>query len=189
MVGFACQWAPDALLTRNSVFLDTAFSHLSASHSTSKVEQSRKDSIQNENTYKKRHTDTTSNGPFTWSITPDEVPTDILAFAHELGSSLTGGDQATSKLFTPIGASLLNDLTKRYPNGTMWTFGETGLLTPTEWSPPAQPSGRRPSASGSKARRQQRESEAEALRLYFPHTRQLMFAPLFDAALERSTAG
>jgi hypothetical protein len=189
MVSFACQWALDALLTRNSVFLDTASSHLSASPSNLNVELNGKDSIQNENTYSKRVTDTTSNGPFTWSTAPDGVPTEILAFAHELGSSLTGDDPATSKHFTPIDASLLHDLTKRYPNGTMWTFGEAGLLTPTESPPLAQPSGRRPSVSGTKARRQQRESEAEALRLYFPHTRQLIFAPLFDAALERSTAG
>lgn len=138
---------------------------------------------------RERPTETVGSGAVTWSTTSTRVPAEVLAFAHETASSISGDSPAIGKEFTPIDAGLLQDLTKRYPNGTLWTFGEAGLITPTESFPPAQLSGRRPSASGVRTWRQQRESDAEALRQYFPRARQLVFAPLFDAALERSTAG
>jgi signal transduction histidine kinase len=136
-----------------------------------------------------RAKETSSGDTVTWSSPTSDAPAEILAFAYEHSSSFNGDSPSTDKCFTPIDASLLNDLTKRYPNGTIWTFGEYGLLTPTDSTPSMQPFARRPSASGIKARKQRRESEAEALRHYFPFVRQLVFAPLFDAALERSTAG
>ena len=118
-----------------------------------------------------------------------QVPAEILAFAHETGSSLGGDGIDACTNFTPPDGGLLSDLTQRYPNGTIWTFGQAGLITPTDSFHSAQPSGRRPSVLGSKAWRQQRESEAETLQHHFPNAHQLIFAPLFDAALERSTAG
>jgi hypothetical protein len=134
-------------------------------------------------------TKTTGSGAVTCSATSIQLPAEVLAFAHKTGSSINGDSPAAISDFTPIDAGLLQDLTKRYPNGTMWTFGKAGLITPPEKCPPAQISGRRPSGSGARAWRQQRESDAEALRQYFPTAFQLVFAPLFDAALERSTAG
>ena len=113
----------------------------------------------------------------------------MLAFAGEKGSSLGGGSLDDCTNITPVDAGLLKDLTNRYPNGTIWTFGQAGLITPTESIPSTQLFDRRLSVSGVQRWKQQRESEAEVLRDHFPHARQLIFAPLFDAALERSTAG
>ena len=123
----------------------------------------------------------------TWSTASNEAQSEILAFACENGSSLHGEEDPAKRPFIPIDASLLNELNKRYPGGTMWTFGEAGLITPTESLLPSL--GRRYSSTGIKTWKQQRESEAAALRHYFPYVCQLIFAPLFDAALERSTTG
>ena len=133
--------------------------------------------------------ETANNGAATRSTANDGVSAEVLAFAAESGSSLGSDSPASGNGFKPIDAGLLNGLTKRYPNGTMWTFGEAGLITPPENIRPAQLSGRRASSSGVKAWKRQRESDAASLRPYFPHARQLIFAPLFDAALERLTAG
>lgn len=134
-------------------------------------------------------TKTAGNGAVTCSATSSRLPAEVLAFAHKTGSSISGDSPAALNDFTPVDAGLLQVLTKRYPNGTLWTFSKAGLITPPEKFLPAQVAGRRPSSSASRAWRQQRESDAEALRQYFPTAFQLVFAPLFDAALERSTAG
>jgi hypothetical protein len=174
-----------------SVFLDAAPSHLIGSPRYSKRGPDDADLAPNElvKTQGESFPEVTSNGAATWSTTSNGVPADILAFAHETDSSLSGDSQIAERSFTPVNARLLDALTKRYPSGTMWTFGENGLITPTEKSPSRLGSGRRASTSGVKAWKQQRESESESLRLHFPHARQLIFVPLFDAALERSTAG
>lgn len=173
------------------MFLDSAPTRLSELSRNWKTGLNRSDSAQDAtvHSHDERATENASMTATTWSTASNGAPADILAFACENGSSLTGDGQVTGKHFTPVDASLLNNLTKRYPNGTMWTFGEAGLLTPTELSSPTPIFGKRSSGSGVKLRKQQREAEAEALRHYFPHARQLLFAPLFDAALERSTAG
>ena len=137
----------------------------------------------------KRSTEYAGDDYITWNTPSNKVPAEILALAHETGSTLRGDGSDVCTIFTPPDAGLLRGLTKRYPNGTMWTFGQAGLITPTESFPSEHHWTRRLSTSGAKAWRQQREIEAETLRQYFPTARQLIFAPLFDAAMERSTAG
>ncbi len=172
------------------MFLDAASSQVTDSAGDSNKENERTDLI-SENGHARggRMAGTPTNGATLRSATSHGTSAEVLAFAAASASSLGGDSPASGTDFKPIDAGLLNALTKRYPNGTMWTFGEAGLITPAENIRPAQLSGRRTSSSNVKAWRRQREADAASLRPYFPYARQLIFVPMFDAALERLTAG
>jgi hypothetical protein len=180
-------WVCWSFANNYSVFLDAASSHVTDFTGKSGKAVNRRDLTSDPR--REGATKTAGSGAVTCSATSNRHPAEVLAFAHRSGSSINGDSAAALNDFTPIDANLLQVLTKRYPNGTLWTYGKAGLITTPGKCLPAQVAGRRPSSSGSRAWRQQRESDAEALRQYFPTAFQLVFAPLFDAALERSTAG
>ena len=113
---------------------------------------------------------------------------EILGFAIENISSLVAGTDKTELGFTPLDEEFLLELAKRYPSGTLWSFQENGSLFPIEESPSTNTNER----TTTKRRllvRNRRQSEAHLLRQYFPNVRQVLFVPLFDSTLGRSTAG
>lgn len=175
---------------KHSIFLGTALSYINEPSANPNKELNSRYSTPGGSGHAddKRTTETPIKRTMTWNTASSEVPAEILAYAYENDSSLHGEGASANKSFTPIDTNFLNELNKRYPSGTMWTFGEAGLITPTESLPPPSLN-RRYSSSGIKTWKQQRESEAEVLRHHFPYVSQLIFAPLFDAALERSTTG
>lgn len=175
----------------HSVFLNAASTHLSkyARALNSKLTVKGETASEAAESIRKHSTDPAGKDFVTWNSHSAKVPAEVLAFADERGSSLEGGSLQSCTNIIPVDADFLDELTKRYPNGTIWTFGQTGLITPTGSTTSSQLFGRRLSVPGLKAWKQQRESEAEALRHHFPRACQLIFAPLFDAAMERSTSG
>lgn len=180
----------NAFTNKPSVFLDAASSQGTDSAGDSNRGHERIDLISKAVPARgERIGEAANNGAVTRTTTSRGVSAEVLAFAADSGSSLGGDSPASGTGFEPIGAGLLNGLTKRYPNGTMWTFGEAGLITLPGNIRPVQLSGRRTSSSNVKAWKRQRESDAASLRPCFPCARQLIFVPLFDAALERLTAG
>lgn len=112
----------------------------------------------------------------------------MLGYAIDSRSSL-GRDSRDKDLgFTPLDEEFLLDLASTYPQGTLWSFEESGILFPVEDEPPLASFNhkRRRNRSSTRSRR---EAEAHLLREHFPGVRQLLFVPLYDLNLGRSTAG
>jgi signal transduction histidine kinase/CheY-like chemotaxis protein len=116
------------------------------------------------------------------------ISAEVLGYAIDNRSSLGGSSGHAALGFTPLDEQFLLDLASNYPQGTLWSFEESGILYPAEEEFPLhsfdQRSGEwRPPTTCC------REAEARLLRIHFPGVRQLLFVPLYDLNLGRSTAG
>jgi signal transduction histidine kinase/CheY-like chemotaxis protein len=139
---------------------------------------------QNNSVQRKKHSMPGLLAAATQNITSAEV----LGYAIDNRSSLGGSSGHAALGFTPLDEQFLLDLASNYPQGTLWSFEESGILYPAEEELPLhsfnqRPGEWRPSTTCC------REAEARLLRKHFPGVRQLLFVPLYDLNLGRSTAG
>lgn len=191
------------LIMLYSIFLDTALGSLAGLDSLDRNDQvgragDERDSVpsnastpivanfadQSEQRPRKRST------PVLLASTDDRKASvaEVLGFAIDNISSLVPCSNITELGFSPLDEEFLLELAKRYPSGTLWSYQENGSLFPIEESPSANFN----EHTGKKRRsllRNRRQSEAALLRQYFPGVRQILFVPLFDSTLGRSTAG
>jgi signal transduction histidine kinase len=115
---------------------------------------------------------------------------DILGFALEGSSSLHGSGPEQIDGFPFLDENFLLQLTRKYPNGTIWLIREDGSLsTCTDeveagggWISDTAPSSK-------KYDYEHRKAEAAALQNALPQARQILFVPLFEAELSRAQAG
>jgi hypothetical protein len=116
------------------------------------------------------------------------ISTEVLGYAIDNRSSLGSNSSDKDLEVTPLDEEFLLDLASTYPQGTLWSFEESGILFPLVDEPPLESFnhnvGRKPPST-----RSRREAEAQLLREHFPGVRQLLFVPLHDLNLGRSTAG
>jgi signal transduction histidine kinase len=122
--------------------------------------------------------------------TPAMPDADALGFALDGFSSLHGSQPQEVDAFPFFEEEFLLQLTRKYPNGTVWLFREDGLLS----TPTADEviDGRLVVETLSPIKRnddEQRKAEAGTLKKALPQARQIIFAPLFEAELSRSIAG
>jgi hypothetical protein len=75
-------------------------------------------------------------------------------------------------------------LLKKYPRGYMWSFNESGNLIATEQSPLAldRDSSDGELSSGIESSNPTTQLESETLKSCFPGVRQVLYAPVYDAA-------
>ena len=122
------------------------------------------------------------------AATENVISAEVLGYAIGNQSSL-GDDSSNKDLgFTPLDGKFLLGLASTYPQGTLWSFEEGGVLFPTEEEPCLDSFGPRHGRKRAWTR-SRREAEAQLLRKHFPGVRQLLFAPVYDLNLGRSTAG
>jgi signal transduction histidine kinase/CheY-like chemotaxis protein len=189
-----------AMLTHAfSVFLDTALGSLAGLDKPNKacsLDQSGENTTsmnftanmgsmpQNNSVQRKKH----SVPGLLAAATQNNTSAEVLGYAIDNRSSMGGSSDHAALGFTPLDEQFLLDLASNYPQGTLWSFEESGILYPAEeelplhsfdqklgnWRPPTTCC---------------REAEARLLRQHFPGVRQLLFVPLYDLNLGRSTAG
>jgi signal transduction histidine kinase/ActR/RegA family two-component response regulator len=189
-----------AMLTHAfSVFLDTALGSLAGldkSNRASSLDQSGENTTpmnfaasvssipQSNSVQRKRH----SVPGLLAAATQNIISAEVLGYAIDNRSFLGGSSDNAALGFTPLDEQFLLDLASNYPQGTLWSFEESGTLYPAEEELPLhsfdQKLGNwRPTTTCC------REAEARLLREHFPGVRQLLFVPLYDLNLGRSTAG
>jgi signal transduction histidine kinase/CheY-like chemotaxis protein len=122
------------------------------------------------------------------AATQSVISAEVLGYAIDNRSSLGDSSGHAALGFTPLDEQFLLDLASNYPQGTLWSFEESGILYPAEEELPLhsfdpRPRTWRPSTTCC------REAEARRLLQHFPGVRQLLFVPLYDLNLGRSTAG
>jgi hypothetical protein len=81
--------------------------------------------------------------------------------------------------------SFLQNLLNLYPKGKMWVFDESGSLSSAEDDPLSN----QDSTPRQSKRSRQKQLEASILLRHFPGVRQLLFTPLWDAALSQWFSG
>jgi signal transduction histidine kinase/CheY-like chemotaxis protein len=182
-----------------SVFLDTALGSLAGldeSNRASGLDQpgdettsmnftTNVDSMsQNNGVQRKKH----SMPGLLAAATQNVIPAEVLGYAIDNRSSLEGSSVHAALGFTPLDEQFLLDLASNYPQGTLWSFEESGILYPAEEELPLHSFDQRP-GEWQPSTTCCREAEARLLRKHFPGVRQLLFAPLYDLNLGRSTAG
>jgi hypothetical protein len=116
------------------------------------------------------------------------ISAEVLGYAIDNRSSLGGHSGDRDLGFTPLDEQFLLDLASKYPQGTLWSFEEIGILFSAEEEPSLDILGQRPGRKGASIAFS-REAEAHLLQQHFPDVRQLLFVPLHDLNLGRSTAG
>jgi hypothetical protein len=116
------------------------------------------------------------------------ISAEVLGYAIDNRSSLGGNSNTKDLGFTPLDEKFLLDLASNYPQGTLWSFEESGILFPVEDEISLESLDQGPGRK-SASTRSRREAEAHLLRQHFPGVRQLLFVPLYDLNLGRSTAG
>jgi signal transduction histidine kinase len=115
---------------------------------------------------------------------------ELLGFSIENLSSLQGNQPDSIESFPFLEEDFLLQLTKTYPNGTIWLFREDGSLsTSTDNVDASRPFPRRSGEPKKADSYERRKAEAATLRIALPKARQIVFAPLFEAELARATAG
>src|SRR5271170_1772395 len=122
------------------------------------------------------------------AATQNIISAEVLGYAIDNRSSLGGSSGPAALGFTPLDEQLLLDLASNYPQGTLWSFEESGILYPAEEELPLHSFDQRP-REWRPPTTCCREAEARLLRKHFPGVRQLLFVPLYDLNLGRSTAG
>jgi hypothetical protein len=187
------------LIHASSIFLDTAIGSLAG------LDDSDRASDPENPADETMSTDSTANtGPMPQNIgiqrrkhstlgllaaaTQNLISAEVLGYAIDNRSSLGGNSSNKDLGLTPLDEKFLLELASTYPQGTLWSFEETGVLFPAEEEPSldtfAQRHGRKRASTASR-----RQAEAHLLRQHFPGIRQLLFVPLYDLNLGRSTAG
>lgn len=122
------------------------------------------------------------------AATPNTTSAEVLGYAIDNRLSSGGSSGHATFGFTPLDEKFLLDLASNYPQGTLWSFEESGILYPSEEVLPLHPFDQRP-GNWRPSTTSCREAEARLLRQHFPGVRQLLFVPLYDLNLGRSTAG
>lgn len=114
----------------------------------------------------------------------------MLGFALDCSSSLHGSRPEKVNGFPFLEEDFLLQLTRKYPNGTVWLFREDGSLSTA--TDEGAVDGRLVVDFDSPNKRndyEHRNAEAATLKKALPQVRQILFAPLFEAELSRATAG
>jgi signal transduction histidine kinase len=115
---------------------------------------------------------------------------DVLGFALDSSSSLRGGRPEIIDGFPLLDEDFLLQLTRKYPNGTIWLFREDGSLsTSTDKEAADACSVSNSGSSHKKYDFEPMKAEAATLQDAMPRARQILFVPVFDAELSRATAG
>ena len=189
----------DALEATGCIFLDTAIGSLAGLdefHGTSNVDQSTDEMMpagltahtrsmpQNSTVQRRKH----STPGLLAAASQNIISAEVLGYAIDSRSSF--GDALGDKDlgFTPLDEQFLLDLASNYPQGTLWSWEESGILFPGEEEHSLEAFDQRRGRKRASTRFR-RDAEAHLLRKHFPGVRQLLFAPLYDLNLDRSTAG
>lgn len=122
------------------------------------------------------------------ATTQNIISAEVLGYAIDTRSSLGSNSSDNDLGFTPLDEQFLLDLASTYPQGTLWSFEESGILFPVEDELPLESFNHRLERKQASTR-SRREAEGRLLREHFPGVRQLLFVPLYDLNLGRSTAG
>jgi hypothetical protein len=200
MAGKSLHHAFLGVLTRDfSIFLDTAIGSLAGLDGPNKAtyrddladEMMSPDSIpgtrpmrQNPGIQRRKH----STPGLLAAATENVISAEVLGYAIDNRSSLGGTSNTKEPGFTPLDEKFLLDLASNYPQGTLWSFEESGILFPAEDEASLESFDQRPGRKRASTRTR-REAEAHLLRQHFPSVRQLLFVPLYDPNLGWSTAG
>ena len=183
-----------ALEATGCIFLDTAIGSLAGldeSQRASNPDQSPDRSVSNTNSMpqnasiqQRKH----STPGLLAATSQNVISAEVLGYAIENRSSLGSASNNKDLGFTPLDEQFLLDLASTYPQGTLWSFEETGVLFPVEDESSLESFDQRRGTKRSSTK-YRRETEANLLRQHFPGVRQLLFVPLYDLNLGRSTAG
>lgn len=115
---------------------------------------------------------------------------DVLGFSVGRASSLHGSRAKKVEGFPHLEEDFLLQLTRKYPNGTVWLFEEDGSLSASTDEKTADslivPDSALPKKNYDY---KHRKSEALTLREALPQVRRILFVPLFEAELSRATSG
>lgn len=115
---------------------------------------------------------------------------EVLGFALHNFSSLNGNRLQDADEFPSLEEDFLLQLTRKYPNGTIWLFREDdSLSTSTDEGACDRPSASESASPSKRNECEHREAEVATLKKGFPQVRQILFVPLFEAELSRATAG
>lgn len=188
----------DALEATGCIFLDTAIGSLAGlddlnkasgpHHLTGEMSTDSADETlpipQDTGTPRRKH----STPGLLAAATQNLISAEVLGYAIDNRSSLGGISGGKDLGFTPLEEEFLLELASKYPQGTLWSFEETGILFPAYEDSSVDSLDQR-NGRKSASTRSRRETEAHILRQHFPGVRQMLFVPLYDLNLGRSTAG
>ncbi|KAI1003443.1 hypothetical protein K3495_g4766 [Podosphaera aphanis] len=112
---------------------------------------------------------------------------EILGYSTVDASSINGDLYSESRGFKLFGDKALHSILHRYPRGKLWTFCSDGSVSCSE-ADISKPKLDHPDQY-IKDERMMLKSDARFLSKYFPHVRQLLFVPLWDAGRTRWLSG
>ncbi|MCJ1393340.1 hypothetical protein MMC18_006213 [Xylographa bjoerkii] len=173
------------------VFLDTVVGFSAGDDETSAGSASSTEDSTQEDTEKplpqSRRSQGYSKSTFQSSLKPDNNPRRAGVLGKCAQSSLGPADVDKDPTLTPLSEKELQQLIKRYPRGRLWSFDEEGSLSSSEEE--LRPQLSRKASEKASQRRYRRKVEAKVLQGCFPHVRQLIFVPLWDAGSARFFSG